>query len=319
MEAFDDEWKKQQFEKLAPEVEAAVNRAFPANRGAKFGAQGAILAGRLAKLRTEIDMDAAKQKATITERIRQEGVSKQNEQERFQRQSGERARQESLALNERARARSQYEQDYARSKADQEASQKKMRVQQARDYFFLRGDEAGFKRWFASEEGGGSATPDPYDEVRANRKKYIEGPDEYAGPARGFKSFYDQHEPDNSMRGRTFSAPYQTSSAYERPDSFKPQASSFYNRPAGPVSPQYSTPAGPAQYQQPASQYGSETASSYFKQPTADYAGFSAAGYSDPNNRNRWSGDINENTPNEFGKFGRGVKRGFQDFYSAIS
>lgn len=114
------EYQKQMLAKLAPQVEATVARLFPHARGARFGAQSAILAKAMAKLQLEIATHAAERAATHKEQLRREAVSKQTDQERFSRQQGEKIRQESNVRTENERNRSLWE----RYQQDQPAQEK---------------------------------------------------------------------------------------------------------------------------------------------------------------------------------------------------
>lgn len=75
IEPYGQEWEDQTYEQLAPQVQAMVQRIYGSSRGARFGASGALMAKRLASLKTEIALQAAKAKADVQERMRQEGVA----------------------------------------------------------------------------------------------------------------------------------------------------------------------------------------------------------------------------------------------------
>lgn len=143
------EYQKQMLAKLAPQVEATVARLFPHARGARFGAQGAILAKAMAKLQLEIATHAAERGAAQKEQLRREAVSKQTDQERFSRQQGEKIRQESNVRTENERNRSlweRYQQDQpAQEKAQTERALKlkyaedpnrEAKVKSAMDYLY---------------------------------------------------------------------------------------------------------------------------------------------------------------------------------------
>ena len=97
------DYEKQLFEKLAPEVEQMVSRLFPHTRGARFGAQGSILARRLASLRTEIALDAAKRRAEQKERVRREDRSVALERERRAERQSETLRRETQSRGDQSR------------------------------------------------------------------------------------------------------------------------------------------------------------------------------------------------------------------------
>jgi hypothetical protein len=123
---YGQDYQEQLFAKLSPQVEAMVARLFPHSRGARFGAQGSILAQRLAALRTEIALDSAKRSADHRERLRREEVSRKQDQDRYNREQAERMRQESERRTENERNRAMYERyarDFQSNQSEQEKAQ----------------------------------------------------------------------------------------------------------------------------------------------------------------------------------------------------
>lgn len=126
MDAFGPEWEEQQYAALAPKVEAIVNRSFGFGRGARFGAQGSILAKRLAALRTEIATQAAVQKATLDETKRKEAATEKSNQDKYYRDEASK-RNEAMQRQEEKRLENwQKESDYTRGKRDWYDAQNEM-------------------------------------------------------------------------------------------------------------------------------------------------------------------------------------------------
>lgn len=163
------EYQEQMFQKLAPQVEAIVAKMFPHSRGARFGAQGSILAKRLAALKVEIAMDATKRGAAHQEQLRREGVAKQVADDAARRTQGEEMRKESVRAMENERFRSWNEINYRRSQdeaktAAQEAQRTALR-KEAYDRF--AGDSTKAEEYLAKMEAFNNP-PDP------NKKTWAE-------------------------------------------------------------------------------------------------------------------------------------------------
>lgn len=118
MDLYSPEWEEQQYQALAPKVQAIVERAFGHSRGARFGAQGSILAKRLAALRIEIATQAAVQKATIDETKRRETVRAKELSDSDSRQEAARRNEEMRRQEEKRLDAWQRDQDYTRGKRD---------------------------------------------------------------------------------------------------------------------------------------------------------------------------------------------------------
>lgn len=90
-ELYTPEWEKEEFNRLAPELEERIKKQF-AGRGAFFGGMNKLVGSKLARLAQEI----ASQSATAR-------YNRTMERERFNRQVEERKRQEGVAMSERTR------------------------------------------------------------------------------------------------------------------------------------------------------------------------------------------------------------------------
>ena len=90
-EAYDQNYEDELFARLAPKIEATVAQSFQ-GRGANFGAEKAMKADRLAKLRTEIALASAEKRFEQAEKIRGEGVLAAREEKARQTRAGELAR-----------------------------------------------------------------------------------------------------------------------------------------------------------------------------------------------------------------------------------
>lgn len=111
IEPYSDAWEQATYEQLAPQVQAMVQRIYGNSRGARFGASGALMAKRLAALKTEIALQASKAKADIQERIRQEGVASAEKEKDRQSILSRESLARSNKLQDDALARSQKWQD----------------------------------------------------------------------------------------------------------------------------------------------------------------------------------------------------------------
>jgi len=130
MPAYDAEWEKQKYQELAPEIEAMVKQAFPHSRGARFGAQGSILAKRLANLRIEIAKEAAKKNFEVEETRRKEEASIKRDREHFERLQGVDVMRRTEAQNERERERARAELDrYEQRRREDEQRKENIRLQ----------------------------------------------------------------------------------------------------------------------------------------------------------------------------------------------
>lgn len=123
IDVYGPEWEENQYAALAPKVEALVNRSFGFARGARFGAQGSILAKRLAALRTEIAMQAGIEKAKRDETMRQETVRAKERQDTYAQQESAKQNEAMRREDERRRENWQRENDYTRSLGDYKKAQ----------------------------------------------------------------------------------------------------------------------------------------------------------------------------------------------------
>src|SRR3990167_598995 len=123
IDVYGPEWEENQYAALAPKVEALVNRSFGFARGARFWAQGSILAKRLAALRTEIAMQAGIEKAKRDETMRQETVRAKERQDTYAQQESAKQNEAMRREDERRRENWQRENDYTRSLGDYKKAQ----------------------------------------------------------------------------------------------------------------------------------------------------------------------------------------------------
>lgn len=107
MPAYDQAYRDAQYERLKGKIEEQVGAMF-AGRGADFGAHKAILADRMAKLRTEIDLNADDKLASLDETRRQETAAI-DEQKRRE------SRQDTLTAQKEASDRSMYQEEVSRT------------------------------------------------------------------------------------------------------------------------------------------------------------------------------------------------------------
>jgi hypothetical protein len=296
IEAYSPEWEEQEYQRLAPRIEQIVNRLF-ANRGAKFGAKDDILAKRLAALRSEIAIDSATKRSGLDERKRQENRSLDIERERRSFQQGEQLRREGEARNERARQELIQE----RRNRDLQDAQTKDREGQLRSYFFDpnaadygQSNYLKYQDYLGGKVPSTQTVPDPYGKVRKDWEDRIHEKDLSFGPTLpADQEIGRQIGSDSTIRNRGFYPSYTQALSFSKPEtagaSNATNSRGFYDYNPGPEIPTrnegFSTPGG--------------------------YGGYAAVA-------DRWSGDIGPQTPNEFRKFGRGVKNTASDIYGGF-
>ena len=118
-EAYDQNYEDELFARLAPKIESAVNQSF-AGRGANFGAQKAMLADRLSKLRTEIALNSAEKRFAQAEQVRQEGVRATETEKARQARAGELAANANEREMTRQQTRTRDERALLETRADQD-------------------------------------------------------------------------------------------------------------------------------------------------------------------------------------------------------
>lgn len=176
IEAYSPEYEDEQFNELAPKVEAAVRQMFPHTRGARFGAMQAILARRLANLRTEIMMNSAREKAKVTEQKRRDDFTLQRDRETRAANQSETMRVENVKRMD----------EWTKQTRDD---------QQKRADAAVKAQEAKYKHQGGYEVEG----EDPKIGDRKKKRKFME-----YGDAPDVESFMD----NKSLTARTFATPH---------------------------------------------------------------------------------------------------------------
>lgn len=211
-DAYTPEWEDKEFERLAPAVESTVNRIY-ANRGGRSGVSQAILARRLANLRAEIARDASTKKATLDEQKRREGVAADQNRENWNRQVGERTRQENQARMER---------DLERTRQDRAAQETRAYNEK------LLGEQRGFWRDLYGmnqpKAQGTNASTDQNPDIYGDQTRKRRRDDEFDPSA----TVDNLMQSDTSLRGSTFGAVPFLSNGYNN-------ASRGFFNPAPPV------------------------------------------------------------------------------------
>ena len=124
MPAYDDAYRAAQFERLKGKIEQQINSQF-AGRGFASGAKEAIMADAMAKLRTEINLNADDKMASMEETRRQEGVQISERKRQEERADAITAQKESMARTDAARKESIDDMRYQDEKRAYESQQAK--------------------------------------------------------------------------------------------------------------------------------------------------------------------------------------------------
>lgn len=283
MDVMSPEYEKTLFESLAPQVEAEIRKMFPATRGANFGAMQSILAGRLAKLRTEIALHAATQRTSQAERLRQEQRQERLYNERKSSQEGEKSRLESQRLNEESRKRSWAEMDYMRSKSDYDrylaeqkaAAEAKSERDLRASFFDVNAPDHGeskylaYKRYMSGKSENGD---DQYKKIKKDWEDRVDFPENPRGFMRmpNMYGMPEQYDPA-AERTKEFNSFIQPQSPFER------------------RGPQYGAPLGPTKFRDP------QRTASAFDDSVPSYSGGGSrspiASNQSPSYEQKWGSD----------------------------
>lgn len=287
---YSQEWINAKVAQMWPQIEAQNNRSFGAFRGARFGAQGATASQLYANLYTQIATEAATAAAKVEETKRQEGVAEAQKVSASQRDVAEKMREEGVATNTAARNRSWYEMDQARNKENEDArmtnlyGSPEVRAAKAK---LAEEEKLGKVSRESLQAAYPGASEDWLDSMVGGKPK----------TANGFLN-YSEVNPSSLREGSLYTTP----ESYDRV-----------------TTPAYSPSGGGGGFLNYAQSTASSSPTDSFVRPTwaadytdqtrapghgtsADAGAPSGTNYTDPYDRNRWSGNVNANSANELWK-----------------